>query len=197
VLPFKPKSIVRMPGEKPRKPYLRLQPNLHEIYHREVAYVWTFLRRLGIRAVDLEDLTQEVFTKFFEGLGSYDPARPARPWLLGIAFRVALDFRRLARHRLEVITDPTQIALTRHASSDTPAPLLAIQRRDLILQALQDLPLERRGVFVMYELEGQPVAEIAAALQLPSNTIYSRLRVARAEFVAAILRLEELSDGAD
>ena len=49
----------------------------------------------------------------------------------------------------------------------------------------------------MYELEGQPVSDIAAALELPAFTVYSRLRVARAEFVAAVLRLEEFPNGAD
>jgi RNA polymerase sigma-70 factor (ECF subfamily) len=194
VVPFKPTLVFRTPSGEPQ-PHLRLQPSLGEIYRAEVPYVWTFLSRLGIRAGDLEDLTQEVFTRFFERLRSYDPARPLRPWLLGIAFRVALDFRRLTRHRVEVLTDPGRIALAASATCPTPAPLLAIQRRELIQRALQDLPFERRGVFVMHELDGQPVAEIAAALELPINTIYSRLRVAKAEFVAAVLRLEELPDG--
>ena len=75
-----------------------------------------------------------------------------------------------------------------------PAPLgdekiEAEEARALMLEAIQAIDLPRRGVFILAELEEQPMPEIAAALQIPLNTAYSRLRLAREEFEKAATRL--------
>jgi len=54
---------------------------------------------------------------------------------------------------------------------------------------LEELPPERRAVVVLHELEGQTAPEIAAALDVPLNTVYSRLRLGRADLNAAARRL--------
>jgi RNA polymerase sigma-70 factor (ECF subfamily) len=58
-----------------------------------------------------------------------------------------------------------------------------------VQQALQTLPLEQRAVFVLHELEGLAVADCVAVLDAPLNTLYSRLRLARAAFARAVTRL--------
>ena len=55
-------------------------------------------------------------------------------------------------------------------------------------RALDALDLDRRSVFVMHELDGQAVPEIARTLSIPLNTAYSRLRLARRDFVDAVKR---------
>ncbi len=47
----------------------------------------------------------------------------------------------------------------------------------------------RRAVFVMHELDGISMPDIVQALEIPLNTGYSRLRLARGEFTAAVQRL--------
>lgn len=59
---------------------------------------------------------------------------------------------------------------------------------------LQSLELERRAVFVMHEIDGSPMPEIADALGIPLNTAYSRLRLARTQFTDT-LRRERLRQG--
>jgi RNA polymerase sigma-70 factor (ECF subfamily) len=54
---------------------------------------------------------------------------------------------------------------------------------------MESMPLERRAVFVMHEIDGLPVPEVAQALAVPLNTAYSRLRLARRDFATAIERL--------
>lgn len=155
-------------------------PAAEDIYRTELPYVWNFLRRLGIRQQgDLEDLAQEVFFKAFRGLHRFDPTRPLRPWLLGIAFRVAADFLALAKHRRETLGEPFDVADESRGPEDLAA---AAQDRRRVLAAIQAIGLDRRPVFVMHELNGHTAPEIAEALGLPLNTVYSRLRVARAEF---------------
>ncbi len=57
------------------------------------------------------------------------------------------------------------------------------------MAALQSLDLDRRVVFILHDLEEQPMSEIAAALDVPAKTLYSRLASAREQFTAAVRRL--------
>jgi RNA polymerase sigma-70 factor (ECF subfamily) len=50
--------------------------------------------------------------------------------------------------------------------------------------------IERRGVFILHELEECPMKEVASLLGIPLFTAYSKLRVAREEFAAAVRRLQ-------
>ena len=67
--------------------------------------------------------------------------------------------------------------------------LAALQKRRMVQEALERLDFKHRTVFVMHELNGHTVPEIASALDLPLNTLYSRLRNGRQQFAAAVRRL--------
>ena len=54
--------------------------------------------------------------------------------------------------------------------------------------ALDQLEVTRREVFMLVELEELSVVEVARALEIPVNTAYSRLRLAREDFKATLLR---------
>ena len=54
---------------------------------------------------------------------------------------------------------------------------------------LERIPDEQRAVFCLFELEGMTGEEIAEALELPLGTAYSRLRLARVAFSAAVAEL--------
>ena len=161
-------------------------PDFRSVFDREFHYVWTSLRRLGVPSRDLEDVAHDVFVEVFRNLARYDPSRPLRPWLFAFAFRFASDYRRLARHRVEVQDNDAG------TSADPPADdaLAARELRATIAQALESIDFVRRGVFILHELDGQPMAEIAETLGIPPNTAYSRLRVAREEFTAAFRKLQ-------
>lgn len=65
------------------------------------------------------------------------------------------------------------------------------QARRLLEQVLQTMPIELRAVFVLYELEGATMAEIAETLTLAPGTVASRLRRARELFEARVARIEQ------
>jgi RNA polymerase sigma-70 factor (ECF subfamily) len=160
-------------------------PDFPSMYRSEFPYVWKTLRRLGVPPQDLEDLVHDLFVVVHRHLGDYDPTRPLRPWLFGIAVRVVADFRRSPRNLREVLRDaiePTDAAPTPHDR------LEGKEARALLLKALDTLDLDRRAVFVMHELDEIPMPEIATALAIPVNTAYSRLRLARAEIASVIER---------
>ncbi len=156
------------------------------MYRDQLSYVWCTLRRLGAFEVDLEDLTHETFTVAFRKRADYDPARPLKPWLFGIAYRVLLDFRRKDRRlhgaelTADVETDP----------AGTPEDALHAQQNERFLkQALSALDDERRALIVMHHIDGLSAPDIAAELQIPVNTVYSRLRLGRQQLEAAVKRL--------
>lgn len=160
---------------------------LERIYADQFDYVWRTLRRLGVRERDLEDKAHDVFIVVHRKLGDYDPGRPLRPWLFGIAFRVVSDYRRRAGFAREVPVDehhgPDELA------ADAFEHVVAAERRALVAEALEAIPDDQRAVFAAVEFEGLAVPEIARALSIPDNTCYSRLRLARRRFAAAVRRI--------
>jgi RNA polymerase sigma-70 factor (ECF subfamily) len=178
------------PGTSPRGERARL-PSLS---NDDLSYVWFSLRRLGVPERDLEDVAQDVVVVFYQRAGDFDPARPLRPWLFGIAARVAANHVRLARHTREHLAgdgmpEPADDAPAAEAKLETE------EARRLVIQCLQVLDPDRRAVFVMHDIDGIPIPEVAAVLSIPLNTAYSRLRLAREQFKATLQR-ERLRRGA-
>ena len=161
-------------------------PDFLSVFQNHVAYVWHTLRRLGIQEADLEDVAHDVFIQVYRQLDQYDPGRPIRPWLFAFAFRKASEHRRQSRFRLEVLgepADPPDIAPT------ALDQVLRLEALNLGHAALAELELGQRAVFVLHELDDCAMPEVALALEIPLNTAYSRLRLARAEFAKAVRRL--------
>ena len=177
------------PGPEAEQP---VTVDFETLYRAEFPYVWHTLRRLGVRDRDLEDLAHDVFVVVHRRLADYDPTRPLKPWLFGIAFRVAAGDRRRARVHAEIPSDAVDVAADVPGADDQ---LAARQDRQLVLDALAALDLDRRAVFVMHDIDGHAAPEIAAAVGIPLNTVYSRLRLAREKFAAAVRRLHARRGG--
>ena len=162
-------------------------PSFRHLFDTEFSYVWNTLRRLGVHEPDVLDQAQEVFLIVHSLLPDYDASRPVRPWLFAIAYRMACRYRSLARHRHELTGDaPFE---PRDPAPAADKKMEADQAREILLEAIQSIDLPRRAVFILSEIEEQPMPEIAAALQIPLNTAYSRLRLAREDFESAGIRL--------
>lgn len=155
------------------------------MFELETAYVLRSLRRLGVAPADLEDMAHEVFLAVHAKLAVYDPARPLRPWLFAFVFRVASHYRRSARREAPLLPedeprderDLADVALEKDA------------KRRLVLEALDGIELARRAVFILHELDGTALPEVAATLGIPLGTVYSRLRLAREDFARTVRRL--------
>jgi len=162
------------------------------LFDREFSYVWNTLRRLGIYERDLEDVTHEVFLQIYTHWAAFDPARSARPWLFGFAYRIAADYRRLARHRMQLVGDVAEVEDQARPGTGTDQDDATDARdaAELVERALGRLELEQRAVLVMHDIDGSTMSEVAAALAIPVNTGYSRLRLARARFSAVVRKIK-------
>ena len=154
-----------------------------ELYREHFHFVWRLVRRFGGRERDREDLVHDVFVAVHGALGRYDRTRPVRPWLFGITFRVVSDYRRRARFAAEVPVGEHKTAARAPVAVEHIA---SRERRELVSAGLERLPLEQRAVFVMHEMEGESIPEIARGLGISDNTCYSRLRLARERFTKAV-----------
>jgi RNA polymerase sigma-70 factor (ECF subfamily) len=158
-------------------------------FQKEIDYVYRTLRRLGTSASEVEDLAQEVFLALRRAWLEYDQARPLRPYLFGIAFRIASAHER--KRSREVAFGVVELG---DAGPGPDEALQSKQARALVLAALERIPLPRRAVLVMHDLDEIPVGEVASVLAIPLFTAYSRLRKARRELEAAVRRMLKEAD---
>lgn len=161
-------------------------PDFRSLFETQFSYVWNVLKRLGVAERDLEDLAQQVFLQVHAQLASFDTRRPLRPWLFAFAYHLASNYRRLARHRVEL-----SIVAPEHADSLPGADEQLITRQELELAelALERVAIDRRAVLMLHEVEGHSIPDVAESLGIPLNTAYSRLRLARQEYEQAVRRL--------
>ncbi len=156
-----------------------------EAYQRELDYLLRTLERLSGRSTEVEDMAQEVFLVLRRTWRDYDQSRPLKPFLFGIAFRVASSHRR--RFWREI---PYAVVESEDSAPSPDREVEASQARAIVLAALQQIPLPRRAVLVMHDLDHTSMQDIAAALSIPLFTAYSRLRKARLELEQAILEMQ-------
>jgi RNA polymerase sigma-70 factor (ECF subfamily) len=157
-----------------------------EVYDAHFAFVWRSLRRLRVPEPSLKDAMQDVFLVVHRRLGEFEGRAKVSTWLFGICLRVAKDYRRRAHVRREVLDDSNFNSLVDH-TSDAGAGAEQHENLALFEAALEELELEQRAVFILFELENMTGDEIAEALQIPLGTVYSRLRLGRVAFKKAAL----------
>lgn len=160
------------------------------VVRRHAPFVWRVLRQLGAPEGQLEDLSQEVFLVILRRLDDFEGRSALSTWIYGICRNVALRARREAGRRRELpMSDPPEGAVPETQTR-------TLSRRQALSHmhtALQSLGEPTRMVFVLYEIEKMPMAEVAATLGCNPSTAYSRLYAARAH-VLAVLTHEGLAD---
>lgn len=165
----------------------RTLPDLRRMYEEYFAYVWKLVQRFGVPTRHIEDVVHDVFVVVHRHLAEFDTSKPLKPWLAGIAFRCASDFMRRAPQRREVPSSDSMQESTTLMNPEASAS--AKQSHALVHKAVARIDESRRPVFILHEFENTPIPEIAAALSIPVNTAYSRLRLAREDFGNAVRAL--------
>ena len=162
--------------------------SLPALFEQHYASVARLLRRFGVSSTQLDDAAQEVFWVASRRLLDIVPGKEST-FLYGVALRVALNEARKKR-RAPVLFDIDELPNLVDVAPSPEEQLDQRQCRDLLDAVLERLPMELRTVFVLFELEGLPVAQIAELEEIPIGTASSRLRRARQEFAAVVKRLQ-------
>lgn len=137
-----------------------------------------FLRRLAANHADADDLAQETFVFAWEHIGRFDPARPFRPWLFGIAWR---KYREGKRGWLRRLTRQGHAA-QEVATVFQPDPGLRLD----LAKALGPLPPDQKAALLLCLACEFTHAEAAEALALPLGTVKSHVARGREKLMAAL-----------
>jgi RNA polymerase sigma-70 factor (ECF subfamily) len=127
---------------------------------------------------DAEDVVQDAYlraAKFFDGFRGGD----ARPWLITIVRRACYDWLERNRPHQSLTVFDEELHSDQGEKLDPAQFALRQEDREMLRQAVSELPVEFREVLVLRELEGLSYKEIAAITSLPPGTIMSRLARAR------------------
>jgi RNA polymerase sigma factor (sigma-70 family) len=153
------------------------------LYDRYDRPCFQFIRRtLGSAHADAaEDLHQETWLAVSNNAATFDARKASfAAWLFTIARHKVWDHFR--RQKVAVLASASDDAAMMVADTG-PTPLQQVESRELALRlvaAVEDLPLEQRGAFVMFSHSGLSLEEIAQATGVAVETAKSRLRYARA-----------------
>jgi len=159
------------------------------LYDRYDRPCFQFIRRmLGAAGADAaEDLHQETWIAVSRSAGAFDPGKASfRGWLFTIARRKVVDH---FRHQKVVPLGVRDDEAVMRVLDPDPTPVQQVETRELaerLVSAVEALPPEQRGAFLMSAQGGLSLEEIAQATGVAVETAKSRLRYARARLRQAL-----------
>ena len=157
-------------------------PDFSSIYDDWFDHVARWLGALGVPDVDREDLAQEVFLVVRRRLCDFD-GRNVAGWLYRIASNKAGQHRRLSW--MKVIFSSERSPEIDDLPFEGTSVLANIETKEKVLlleRLLSKMNERRRHVFFLFEVEGHSGEEIADMLDVPMNTVWTRLHHARKDF---------------
>jgi RNA polymerase sigma-70 factor (ECF subfamily) len=155
-----------------------------EIFRRHRDQLWAVALRTTGDPEDAADAVQEALISAMRHAASFRGDAKVSTWLHRIVVNACLDrLRRRAAHPTSPLPDDDHAPSALrddYADRDTAADVRA---------ALATLPAEQRAAIVLVDIEGYPVDEVAAMLEVPSGTIKSRCARGRAKLVPLLSHL--------
>jgi|SRR5215467_12187696 len=142
-----------------------------ELFHRYKQPVYGFFCRRVSDPANADELTQETFFALLRAATRYEPRALFRTFLYAIGFKILRAHRRKAAFRATFLGH-------RNSASD-PSKHDATESGLWVRRAVEKLDLIDREIVMLREFEQLSYAEIADLLQLPLNTVRSRLFRAR------------------
>jgi RNA polymerase sigma-70 factor (ECF subfamily) len=149
---------------------------IQTLVERFQADVYGLCVRLLSHRHDAEDVSQEVFLRVFRSLKGWDADRPLKPWIMGIAVNRCRTWLTQRTRRPELV-DYLQDTVAGPEPDDSTELLKEIR------EALAEVRLEYRTVFVLFHEQGQPYEDIARVMERPVGTIKTWLHRARLEIL--------------
>lgn len=174
-----------------------LERAFSRLYAEQFDRVYGLLGRYGIPTAELEDLAQQVFSVAFHHRRELTRLEHPRAWLAAITVRVVREHYRWRRVRRLKAWLVEHSWAARGADEWTPErEALRSEASERVRGVLGRMSTKLRDALVLCELEELGTREAAEILAVPQNTLRSRQRLARAEFLR-LWQLEESEGGAE
>jgi RNA polymerase sigma-70 factor, ECF subfamily len=138
--------------------------------------LYNFARWLTQDTAEAEDLVQETYAKALRGFASFQAGTNFRAWI----YRILRNSFLSSKTGLKTTVAFDEEEHDTPADSPTPESLLIEQAtREMVQQALTELPTHLREILLLCEVEEMSYQEIAETLAIPTGTVMSRLFRAR------------------
>jgi RNA polymerase sigma factor (sigma-70 family) len=172
----------------PALPITKLRPmTFEEVFLPHLDAAYGLARWLTHNEADAQDVVQEAYLRalrFFSGFHGSD----GRAWLLTIVRNTGYTWLRRNRSPEYAGDFDEAVQLQESAEPDPETSQVIKVRKQLVDQAIENLPVEFREVVVLRELEELSYREIAAVTGIPIGTVMSRLARARKRLMVSLRR---------
>lgn len=145
--------------------------------------LYNFAQWLTQDRSEAEDLVQEAFVKALRGFSGFQPGTNFRAWI----FRILRNTFLTSRTGLKVSQEEAELDAIVAGDPSPEAVLISKSNRDVVRQAMQELPVSFREILLLCEVEEMGYEEIAQVLAIPIGTVMSRLHRARKALRAGLI----------
>ncbi|MER6305677.1 RNA polymerase sigma factor SigM [Streptomyces sp. NPDC001657] len=169
-----------------------------EIVRRHRDRLWAVaLRTLGDRE-EAADAVQDALVSAYRAAHTFRGQSAVTTWLHRITVNACLDrARKATSRRTSPVADTERLEQLLEPEESAAIPA---ERQDLhreLLRALRTLPEEQRAALVLVDMQGYPVAEAAAILDIPTGTVKSRCARGRARLLPLVTHLRADGGGSN
>lgn len=145
--------------------------------------IFTYAYRMVGNTQDAEDIAQETFLRVYRHLANYDPQRRFSTWVYAIANNLCIDQLRRRRPTVSLdqpLNDEGDLFLEPTATDGDPEhEVEQMELHQMVETAIASLPESYRSVIVLRHLQNLSYEEISRVLDLPLNTVKTRIFRAR------------------
>lgn len=160
-------SVIRRAQEGDRAAF-------EQIYREHVGRVYAICLRILADSGRAQELTQDVFVRLWEMIGTFRGESAFSSWLYRLAVNVVLvDLRAKKRRTARVMTTDNLSPYDKDGHISNPGSAIDLER------AIAAIPEQARAVFVLHDVEGYHHDEIAALMGVAAGTSKAQLHRAR------------------
>lgn len=160
-------------------------------YGNDVYYVvYSYVKEHSLA----EDLTQEIFIKFYQKMDTFREDSSLKTWIISVAINHCKDYLRRWDTRMVSISNKINDLVKGKMGAPEQTVIKNEQNSELI-QSVLALPLKYREVIFLYYFEEMKIAEIGESLGINSNTVKTRLTRGKALLGSTIKRSEVYKNG--
>jgi RNA polymerase sigma-70 factor (ECF subfamily) len=137
-----------------------------------------------------QDLSQEIFIKVFRKLYTYNGSSSFSTWLYRVGTNTCIDWTRKNKKSKDMVSIDEDECMDRLPSQNPPPEDMVVdsERKEIVRNAVQELPEKYRTVIILYNFKGLSCSEIAEILGDPVKTIETRLYRAKKMLRESLLK---------
>ncbi|TKC03909.1 RNA polymerase sigma factor [Pedobacter frigoris] len=146
---------------------------LSDLYYLHVKQLKYFVQRTAKSATLTEDVVHDTFIKVWENRDKIDCEQPFKPYLYTIARRHLLNLLKRARHEVNILEEIKKSVVTEENSTELLIDYT--ESSSIFIEAISQLPEQRKEVFIRCRIQGLTYKQAAAELGISESTVNNQM----------------------